>query len=67
MSNSYPKQREHACQHFETIRRGIRRAREDDVPIAPQPADRNFVIPPEYTTMENGDLYNVIVTTMKEY
>ena len=32
--------------NLETTCRRIRRVREDDVRISPQPADRNFVIPP---------------------
>ena len=39
---------------IETMRRGIRRTRAGDNPVAP-PADRNFAIPPEFMTMQNGD------------
>ena len=42
---------------LETVRRGIRRARQGNVPVAPQPVDRTFVIPAPYTTMENGDRF----------
>ena len=40
---------------LETVRGGIRRARQGNVLVAPQPVDRTFAIPAPYTTMENGD------------
>ena len=42
---------------IETMRRGIRRTRAGDNPVAPPPADRNFAIPPEFMTMQNGDQF----------
>ena len=42
---------------LETVRRGIRRAKQGNVPVAPQPNDRTFAIPASYTTMENGDRF----------
>ena len=43
--------------NLETMRRGIRRARQGDIPVAPQPANHNLVIPPAYSTLENGDAF----------
>ena len=42
---------------LETVRRGIRRTRQGNVPVSPQPVDRTFVIPAPYITMENGDRF----------
>ena len=43
---------------LETVRSGIRRTRQGNVPVAPRPVDRTFVIPAPYTTMEDGDRFN---------
>ena len=42
---------------LKTVRRGIRREKQGNVPVAPQPNDRTFAIPASYTAMENGDRF----------
>ena len=39
------------------MRRGIQRVRQGRNPVAPRPEDLGFVIPPEQTTLANGELF----------